>query len=65
MGIKINSISIPDGKMYKEVKVIVYPGVLAKITLWFIQRESDVMLPGLLYLSLSKWSLLYRADKRK
>ena len=54
LGIKTNSISIPARKMYKEVKVTVYPGVLAKINWWFIQRESGVMLPGQLYLSLSR-----------
>ena len=32
LGIKTNSTGIPERKMYKEVKVTVYPGVLAKIT---------------------------------
>ena len=32
LGTKTNSISIPVRKMYKEIKVTVYPGVLAKIT---------------------------------
>ena len=31
-GTKTNSISIPVRKMYKEIKITVYPGVLAKIT---------------------------------